>query len=284
MMSYKLVLRLALLLALFLGVAETAVAQTGFNADVMKNYGGVYAIDCANPQSPRLRVEPQAMAVEQGNLRLVAQQVQAAYSYFGQSPPAGYLVALMGQVKQQHSLLFVVYGDAKGQYIRIDGDKPVLVNLGPVLARASYRSCDAATNQRVAGQARQEQQAQKDAQKPVAAGQAKYPSELIRDPRFKAAYLKALGPLARERWLTAVNGPAPELAPMRLEGADYQMAAFCKPHDCGDNNAVMLYDAAGGRVQGLVYQGGRASLVGGPSRPLAGELERIWRQQWRQGR
>lgn len=34
------------------------------------------------------------------------------------------------------------------------------------------------------------------------------PADLLQDPKFKGPYLKALGPLARERWLATLTGPA----------------------------------------------------------------------------
>lgn len=261
-----------------------AQAQGTLEADVLKLYGGVYATDCAQAQSPRLRVERAALMVEQGKRRLVAQDVQAAYSYFGNSPPPGYQVVLMGQVRGQHSMMFVVYGDAQGQYIQIDADPPVMANLGPVLGKARYNSCDAAANQRAADMVRQEKQAAVAAKAPVAASQATHPSELVRDKRFKAAWIKALGPLSRERWLAGLEGPAPEIKREQLVGQTWLVAATCKPHDCGENNAVLVYDEAAGRVHGLVVRAGAAGLVGAPPGPLGAELQRIWRREWRQGR
>lgn len=272
---------LAYSLLLWGGAAQ---AQGTLEADVLKLYGGVYATDCAHPQAPRLRVERSALVVEQGNRRLVAQDVQAAYSYFGNSPPPGYRVVLMGQVRGQHSMLFVVYGDAQGQYIQIDADPPVMANLGPVLGKARYNSCDAAANQRAVDMVQQEKQATAAAKAPQAASQATHPSDLVRDKRFKAAWIKALGPLARERWLAGLEGPAPEIKREQLAGQTWLVAAFCKPHDCGENNAVLVYDEATGRVHGLVVRTGAAGLVGAPPGPLGAELRRIWRQEWRQGR
>ena len=47
---------------------------------------------------------------------------------------------------------------------------------------------------------------------------------------------------------------------------------------------VLLYDAAGGAVYGKVYQAGRTTLLGNPPPPLADELDKLWRQEWRGGR
>ncbi len=250
-----------------------AGAQDGLNAEVLKLYGGLYAIDCSQAQSPRVRVQRNAISVEQGDRRLTAQQVQAAYSYFGQSPPPGYLVALLAQVQ-----------GARGQFLEVDGDKAVLATLGPALSKARYRRCDAAANQRAAAQVREVQQAEKAARAPVKPGTATSPSELIRDAQFKAAYQRALGPLSSQAWLARMDGPATDLKPEAVAGTTYTLAAFCKAHDCGDNSAVMLYDAPRAKVYGFVHMGGRNTVVGSPPGPVMAELNRLWRREWRQGK
>lgn len=266
------------------GLACASVwAQSGLDADVLKLYGGRYALDCANPQSPRVLVGAATVAVEQGNQRMTAQGLQAAHSYFGQSAPPGFFVALLGQVQGRHDMGFLVQGDAQGQYIQIEGDKTVMANLG-ALGRSRFRSCDAAANQRVMAERKDDQKAQAAARAPVASGTAKWPSELIRDPSFKSAYSRVLGPLARQRWLARMEGPGVELAPESVGGQVYQMAAFCKAHDCGDHNAVVLYDAQRGRIYGLVHMAGRNEFIGAPPLPVATELNRLWRREWRQGR
>lgn len=263
--------------------AATAWGQGRLDADILRYYGGRYALDCANPQSPRVLVQAAAVAVEQGNQRLTAQGLQAAHSYFGQSPPPGFFVALLGQVKGRHEVLFLVQGDALGQYIQIDGDKTVMANLG-ALGKARFRSCDAAQNQRAAGHLREDKKAKAAAAAPVASGTAKYPSELIRDSRFKAVYRRTLGPLASQPWLARMDGPGVELAQEKVAGQVVQMVAFCKVHDCGDNNAVLLYDAPGSRIYGIVHMAGRNQFIGAPPQPVAAELNRLWRREWRQGR
>jgi hypothetical protein len=261
-----------------------AGAQDGLNADVLRLYGGLYAIDCSQAQSPRVRVERQAISVEQGNRRLTAQSVQAAYSYFGQSPPPGYQVALLGQVQGRHEMTFVVKADARGQFMEVDGDKAVLATLGPALTKARYRRCDAVANQRAAAEVREEQQAQMAARAPVKAGTATTPSELIRDAQFKTAYRRALGPLSSQAWLARMDGPATELKPVGVAGTTYTLAAFCKPHDCNDNSAVMLYDATQARVYGFVHMAGRNTVVGSPPGPVMAQLNGLWHREWRPGK
>lgn len=259
-------------------------AQTGLSADLLRLYGGVYAMDCARPDSPKLRVERQTLQVEQGDRRLAARgPLQAIHAYFGQSAPPGFLVALEGEVRSRHQITFLVYGDAKGQYVNLDGTPAVLANLGP-LAKARFNHCDAAISKRAASVAKDEQQAREATRAPMTASRARSPSELVRDARFRTTWLNALGPLSREPWLALMNGPAPELRTEQLAGQDWLLAAFCKPHDCGEHNAVLVYDEASGQVHGLVHRAGRNSLVGAPPAKLSADLQRIWRREWRQGR
>ena len=106
----------------------------------------------------------------------------------------------------------------------------------------------------------------------------------LADREFKRAYYQALGPKVREDWLAKLDGPGPEQKSVRVAGADYLQLAFCKAHDCHDNNAVLLYSRAAGNVYGLVFEGDRRkTLIGQPPAAVAVELERIWRSEWRQG-
>jgi len=271
-----------LVAVLALAGAGTVYAQ-GLAADAVAVFGGRYAIDCAKADSPRVVVEPRQMRIEQGARGITVGGLDAAFGYFGNSPPPGFRVALLGKVQGRHDVVAVVRADTRGQYLVLDGDRTVTTNLGS-LAGARFRHCNEVANRQATEALRADRQADAAATAPVAAGTAKYPSELIRDPRFKPAYLRALGPLAREPWLARMHGPAPELSQRRIGGVDYTVAAYCKPRDCGEHNAVLLYDAAQGRVYGLVHQLRRQQSFGSPPPEILRELGTIWRTEWRQGR
>lgn len=269
-------------LASLLLLSVPAAAQ-GLRPDVLASVGGRYATDCAQADAPRVVVEAQQLRIEQRGQRITAEQLDAAFSYFGNSPPPGFRVALMGQVQGRHELLAIVSADRLGQYLQLDGDRSVLANLGP-LTKARFRHCNEAANRQAAAEQRQQEREAAAARAPVAPGTARSPSELIRDPRFQPAYLRALGPLAREPWIAQMNGPAPELRRQRIGGVDYTVAAFCKPHDCQDHNAVLVYDAVQGRVHGVLQQKGRMQSFGAPPGALLIELNAIWRREWGQRR
>ena len=257
-------------------------ARAALPPDVVAAYGGVYGVDCANPASPRLRVTAETLVVEQGDQRLTGQQAQAAYSYFGNAPPPGYRVALLSEVRGKHSLLFTISQDRNGQFATVDGDKEVIQSLGRLAVRTRFRSCDATRNARAAGESTQTAAASKARSGPLRAEAATSPPELLRDRTFKAAYLKALGAKGQERWLARLDGPAPELKTRRVLGTDYTVVATCKPHDCADNNLLLLYSPALEQVYGKVYElKAGTTWLGAPPPPMVAEIDRLWRAEWR---
>ena len=160
-----------------------AWSQSGFNADVMKNYGGNYAIACQDAGAPRLRVTPNSLVFAQGGKSITGRDVQAAYSYFGNSPPANYRVALMSQVKGNTSMVFIVYEDKQGQYITLDVDDKLAAALGKARLSARYRYCDGPR----AEAAGQPLAVPPPASKPAgpAAADPQYGFDLFQNPQFK---------------------------------------------------------------------------------------------------
>jgi hypothetical protein len=271
------------LCALAAGLALTVNAQ-GLRPDVLASFGGRYAIDCAKFDSPRVVVLERQMRVEQGKQVLTVSALDTSFSFFGNNPPPEFRVALMGRVQGRQEVLALVNADGRGQYLSFDGDPTIKASLGAGMASAQFRHCNEAANRQAVADQQAAKQAEAAARAPVKPGSATHPSELIRDPQFKPAYLRALGPLARTPWLAEMHGPAPDLKRQRIGGVEYIVAAYCMPHDCGDNNAVLLYDAAQGRVYGLVHQRGKTQSFGAPPGPMLIDLNQIWRREWRQGR
>jgi inhibitor of lysozyme (Ivy) len=254
----------------FVAVAGPLRAQGKLDGDALKLYGGTYSADCGNSAAARLRVVADALMVEQETKRLTGNNVQAAYSYFGQSPP-NYQVALLSEVRGGLQLLFIVYRDGSGQYITVDGDPKVQAALGKTLLARKFRSCDP---RKEAAAAPPTTTSQSDSM----VG----PPELLNDPNFKSAYYKALGPKVKESWLARLDGPAPPVKKIKIAGTDYLFASACKNHDCADNNTVLLYSAAQGIVYGKIVQQRRAALIGAPPPAVVAELDRLWAAEWRQ--
>jgi hypothetical protein len=249
-------------------------AQSGLDREALKLYGGTYSAECGNATGTRLRVLANALTVEQGDKRLTGSNVQAAHSFFGQSAPPNYLVALLSDVRGGSQMLFIVFRDGRGQYITPDGDQRVQAALGKTLLARKFYKCDGDQRQPTAG----------PVPRPSSASSAEPsgPPDLLQDPRFKSAYFKALGAKSKEPWLNELDGPARPIKKVRVSGTEYFMASVCKPHDCADNKTVLLYSVQTGAVYGKVLDRRRASLIGDPSSAVAAELDRLWASEWRQ--
>ena len=104
---------------------------------------------------------------------------------------------------------------------------------------------------------------------------------LLYDPKAKATYYKALGPLSKEPWLAKLDGPSPQNRSVKVAGTDYVLLAACKNHDCAQNTAVLLYSGAQDVVYGTVHLRGKPTLIGSPSPTMAAELEKLWQREWR---
>jgi hypothetical protein len=259
-------------LCLVLCAAGVSVsAHAALEEQAVRNYGGTYLSDCRNPQSPRVIVSADALVVRRGNKQLAGGNLQAAYSYFGQSPPPHYLVALLSEVRG-NALMAVVYRDSKGQYLKVDGDPPVLKALGSGLTGLKYHLCGA------------------PGEKPAEAAPPtkKYPLTemsapgLLMDARFKSAYYRALGSKRGEEWLSRLDGPSPTNKKIMIDGTEYILGGACENHDCYDNSVVLLYQVAQGRVYGRIYERGRVTFIGQPSATIKAELNRLWKAEWRQ--
>lgn len=244
--------------------AQPVASAAGIDAVTLRRFGGTYAAACADPAAVRLRVTAQALTVEQGGQRMTGRKPTSDPRHPGDRLPgqAGE-VALSSEVRGGAQLVFIAQIDAAGPFLRLDGDPKVTAALGHALTAATYRRCGppaptASTN----------------GAPPLAA--------LIADPAFERAYLRALGPLTRQRWLARFEGPAAPTRAQRFDGVAYVVIAVCKAHDCYDHSAVFLYSAAQQRVLGLVQQRGAKTVLGMPGPALAPRLDRLWLKEWRQ--
>ena len=104
---------------------------------------------------------------------------------------------------------------------------------------------------------------------------------LLYNPRAKATYYKALGPLVKEPGLANLDGPSNEFWPVKAAGADYMLGSTCKNHDCHDHTVVLLWSGEKNVVYGKVVQKGRSTLIGSPPPAVAAELETLWMSAFR---
>lgn len=105
--------------------------------------------------------------------------------------------------------------------------------------------------------------------------------DLLKDGRFKRAYVGALGPKAQLPWAARMSNSAPVRRHV-FRTVDYQVATPCKPHDCADHNLLLLYAPASGQVFGHLNERNRVTSIGNPDPELARELARLWKQEFRQ--
>jgi hypothetical protein len=251
---------------LFLCALPVAWAQGKVDDRLMRRYGGVLAPDCSNYMLPQLKYLGDSLVVQDhGKPVLTGRNVKAASKQFGATPPTGFETALTSTVAGRETMVFVFYRNASGLYAAVEGGPKVMAALPAALKGKRARHCD--PNRNVApGTA-----------PPVQVG----PPDLLRDARFKRPYVHALGKLARESWLTRLDGPAPPVKKVHVAGNEYQLVSVCKNHDCADNNMVLLYAVASHTVYAKVLVRGRPTLIGSPPPAVAAELERLWKAEWR---
>ncbi len=260
------------LVAMLMAVCASA-SQAGLDADLLKNYGGTYMVDCGDPASSKATVFADVLVFLQGDKRIAGGSVEPAFSYFGNSPPEGFLMVLLSEVPGAGQMLWFVYEDEPGIYLTIDGEPKVLDAIGALPAGQKFRRCDG--------------KPAKPAEAPVSTTPRTYELTelsapgLLMDPKAKAAYYKSLGPLVNEIWLAELDGPSSENVKVMIAGTEYVRAYACMNHDCYDNNTVLLYSATLNVVYGKIYQHGKTTLIGAPPPAVAEELKRLWRELFR---
>lgn len=269
-----------ILLGTALCIVAGSASSAGWSGDTVKRYGGVYATDCSDPSAPRLRAAADGLSVEVAHRRLTGKNVEISVSPFGNqlAPPGQEIVTLLSEVRGGHELSFWVHLDASGQYVELEADAAVTSALGKELVARRFRDCDAARSQRVAAAAKA------DVDRAAAQATAEAHSK-AGESRFSAAYLRALGPTAKsEEWLVTQVGRPTDATTVAIAGTRYQQLTGCKPHDCGDNNALVLFAPQTGVVYGKIMVRQVPRFIGAPPPNIADALERLWRTEWRQGR
>lgn len=257
--------------AALLGVG--APANAALDAATFKTFGGTYVADCGNNAGPKVTLFEDALVLVDGSKRIAGADVRSAPSYFGHDNPPEYRTAFLSEVEGGWQLIAVVLQDDAGYYITLDGDAKVVAQIGKPLMATKFRLCGASATKPSSAAA-----------PPASASAAVDASGMMTNPKFKAAYYKALGPHVKELWLAKLDGPSPQTRTVTVAGREYVMVSSCKNHDCADQNTVLLYSPAFQLVYGKIYQRGRSTLIGAPPNKVARELDRLWLAQWRSSR
>lgn len=257
---------LAAALCIWATLPAPGPARAALDPATDRQVAGVYSNACGDRKQVMVRLYGDVLDVEKGTVAVKANRLKVSKTPPLGAPVPDFQAVVRGEVKGGDGVVLVVSHNAKGLFVRIDGGEKSLAPLGPGVIGLQVRHCDPNRNALPGA--------------PVEARLSA--SDLLRDARFKAAYLQALGPLAKERWLARMEGPAPELRKVKVAGNDFALAATCKPHDCADHNMVVLWTPKPGVLHGLVHQKGRNTLVGNPPPEVAKELQRLWAGEWRQ--
>lgn len=248
-----------------------ASPQAALDNDFLETYGGSYMIDCADPASAKATVFDTALEFLDGERRVAGSNADVAYSYFGNSPPDNFLMALLSDLPDSGQMIWMVYQDESGMYLTIDAGGDAMEAIGTSLAGQKFYRCDGAPSLAVLPEVPQRNY---ELHELSAAGILMYPGA-------RAAYYKALGPLIEEAWLAELDGPSAENSYVIIAGAEYLRAFCCKNHDCYENNVVFLYSARQNLVYGKVYQSGKSTLIGAPPPEVAQDLGRLWQELFR---
>ena len=249
-----------------LALGAPAASLAALDPATDRRVAGVFSNACGDRTQVMIRLYGDVLDIEKGALAVKAKRLQVAKAAPVGAPVPDFLAVVRGEVAGGDGVELVLSHGAKGLFARIDGGAKSLAPLGPGVIGQVVRHCDPNRN------------ALPGVPPPAAALQS---SDLLRDPRFKAAYLQALGPLAKEDWLVRMSGPGTELRKVKVNGQDFALAAVCKPHDCADHNTVLLWTPKPGVLHGLVFQKGRSTLIGSPPPAMAQDLQRLWAAEWR---
>ncbi len=271
---------------LIAAVASTSAwAQGKIDQKLMQRYGGVLAPECANYLLPQLKFLGDSLVVQDGGKAvLTGRNVKEAPKYFGATPPPEFETALTSEVAGGEAMVFVFYRNASGLFAAVEGGPKVIAALPAAFKGKRARHCDPNRNA-VPGAGVPSEQAKADPNKFKGYALTELSaSGLLYNPKAKATYYKALGPLTKEPWLAKLDGPSPENKPVKVAGTDYVLLGACKNHDCENNSVVLLYSGSQDVVYGKVYQRGKSTLIGSPPPAVAAELENLWKKEWRRGK
>lgn len=259
--------RCLLIVLALLAAAQAATAK--LDPATERRYGGVYSNACTDPAALRVRFFEDTMAIERAGKSVVANRVRVHKDARAGASTPDFQGTATGDVRGGDGLAFALHHNADGLFATIEGGAKSLAALGPGVQGQRLRHCDPNRNA-LPGAA------------PVQSVQG--PPDLLRDARFRTAYSKALGPLFREPWLARMDGPAPPLRKLVIDGVEYTLASVCKAHDCAEHNMVVLYAPQQGSVYALVQQRGRMQAFGNPPGAMAREIEKLWATEWRANR
>ena len=177
-----------------------AWAQSKSDIQRMQPHLGVLAPDCSNYMLPQLKHLGDSLVVQDGGKAvLTGRNVKPAPKYFGATPPPEFETAFTSEVAGGEALVFVYYRNASGLFAAVEGGPKVMAALPAAFKGKRARHCDPNRNA-VPGAGVPSEQAKADPNKFKGYALTELSaSGLLYNPKAKATYYKALGPLPRSR-------------------------------------------------------------------------------------
>jgi hypothetical protein len=230
-----------------------------------RQVGGVFSNACGDRGQVMIRLYGDTLDVERAGTAVKASKLKSSRGAPPGAPVPDFAASVRGQATGGPVELTITH-HAKGLFARIDGSDAALAPLGAGVVGQVVRHCDPNRNRMPGAPIPLDQQT-------VGA--------LFKLPGFPAAYRAAMGPLAREPWIAALDGPSPSLKQVDVAGQRWWLGAACKPHDCAEHNLVLLWNESNTTVHGLVQQMGRQTAFGNPPPAVAAELPKLRAAQWK---
>ena len=280
---------LAALCAVSVLVAPSPARGEKLAADVFKAFGGTYQSDCANAKSSKVTLFEDAIVYLAGKKRIAGANLQMQSSFFGNSPPEGYLTTFSAETSDGKGMDLSLWEDATGRYATVDGH-PDLFD-AKTAGKTKFRMC---TTSKPKTEATKEAVRTDEASTSVGTAAEVTAADLPDDqvyawdmvetrPKFKTAWLKVLGSRSKTEWLATLRGPGSQNTKVTVDGQEYLQVGSCKPHDCGDNNVIILWSEPRNALYAMVHEAGRSTHLGKPPANVAKQLGALWRKEFRSG-
>ena len=119
-------------------LAASAQALDGDATAYVQRVAGTYAVDCTNASAVRLSVTARELVIAKGGRQMSEKTSRVDWFLYGSQPQDDYEATLMGKAQ----LMFDVYADKRGRYLKLDNTPALKAWLGPQATAAKYRDCD----------------------------------------------------------------------------------------------------------------------------------------------
>jgi hypothetical protein len=119
-----------------------ALAQAqSLDADLLKQYGGWYSVDCKDKAADAAVISAHEISVFRGSQQVIAKKPEPFYSSYGKNPPKGFEVTVAAELTKEVGLFFDVYRVRGNQYILIHGHPDAMKRLARSDEDAKFFLC-----------------------------------------------------------------------------------------------------------------------------------------------